>query len=453
MENLGNQTRPSKQDQYNQDLFTFIENSPTSFHAASNMAERLEQNGFQRLKEQDAWNIATNHRYYVMRNTSSLIAFAIGDHMPWETGINLAAAHTDSPCLKVKPLPEKNFNSTTRLAVEVYGGALLNTWFDRRLNLAGRVTCLVENLGEQGSDRLASFLINFNRPVGVIPSLAIHLDREANTSRSVNPQVEMAPLFYLDGASNKASFKQILFDQAVKEHPEAGIKKIVDFDMSFSSISPPGYTGLNRDFITGPALDNLLSCHAGMRSLMAADTKKTAMLVCTDHEEIGSDSYAGARGSFLSSLLARIAKTPEQAGRTAAKSVMISWDNAHAAHPSHGEKHDANHLPRLNKGPVLKVNAALKYASDSESSALFKTLCTRANTPWQTFVMRSDMPCGSTTGPLISSRTGIKTVDAGAPSLAMHSISELTGAQDPYMVFQVTRELFAMKEQPLLSLT
>lgn len=453
MNNDMHQSQYAAQTQYNASLFRFIKKSPTQFHAVSNMAEKLDQNGFNQLKEENSWNLEKKNRYYVMRNNSSIIAFVMGENEPWETGIKIVGAHTDSPCLRIKPVPELKCNSMTSLSVEIYGGVLLNTWFDRGLNLAGRVTCLVQKKNVKENEFLTSLLINFNGQVAVIPSLAIHLDREANKNKSVNPQFDVSPLFYLDGFSNKTSFKEILLGQAQKEYPDILIKKVFDFEMSFSNGEPPCYTGLNQEFILGPRLDNLLSCHAGLKSLIAADTKNSSMLVCTDHEEVGSESIAGARGSFLTSILARISQTPERIGRTAAKSMMISWDNAHAVHPAHGERHDVNHLPKINKGPVLKINASLRYASNSESSAIFKFLCKKANTPLQTFVMRSDMPCGSTTGPLISSKTGIKTVDAGAPTLAMHSISELTGIYDPYMVFKVTSQLFSMTAQPLLSLT
>lgn len=438
---------------YNKELFAFIADSPTPFHAAATMAERLEANGFTKLREEDPWQIKKKKRYYVIRNTSAVIAFITGEKDPWDTGINIACAHTDSPCLRVKPFPEKHFNTTTRLGVEVYGSARLTTWFDRGLNLAGRVTCLMKKNNGQDPDDLTSLLINFKRPVAVIPSLAIHLDRDANNETSINPQIDISPLFYLDGFGNKTAFKEILFHQAVAQYPEISIKKIIDFEMSFSCMEPPGYSGLNNEFILGSRLDNLISCHAVLESLIQTGTEKTSMIVCTDHEEIGSGSLAGASGSFLESVLNRITGSSEKKGRTAARSMMISWDNAHAAHPCHGEKHDGNHLPQLNKGPVLKINSSLRYASNSESSAVFKTLCAKADIPFQTFVMRSDMPCGSTTGPILSARTGIRTVDAGAPSLAMHSISELCGAFDPHMIYQVNRQFFTMPPPPLLSLT
>lgn len=454
------------QDKYNEDLFNFIRNSPTQYHAVANMARSLLNNGFTELKEGDGWLIAAKSKYFVTRNGSSIIAFLTGDNRPWETGMKLTGAHADSPCLKIKPLPEIKNHEMVRLGVEIYGGALLNSWFDRGLNIAGRVT--VVGADENGKEILCTLLVNYDAPIATIPSLAIHLDREANTKRVINPQLDMPPLLKaynrlkesdrLQGLADSAvtatsrSFRLMLLEQAIKENPNIHIKEVLDFDMSFSDAQPPFLTGLNGDMISAPRLDNLLSCHACLKSFVRADGPTPSLFVCTDHEEVGSDTATGARGSFLNSVLSRLIPDSELRIRAASRSFMISWDNAHAVHPAHADSHDPNHIPQLNNGPVLKVNGSQRYASDSQSSALFRYICRRADIPMQTFVMRSDMPCGSTIGPAISSTTGIKTVDAGAPTLGMHSIREVTGSDDPFMVFQVLNHFFSMESQPLLSL-
>ncbi|MCP4116515.1 MAG: M18 family aminopeptidase [Desulfobacteraceae bacterium] len=435
---------------FNQDLFSFIDQSPSPFHAVRHMEDQLKATGFSRLEEKDAWNLEAGGKYYVTRNRSSVIAFIMGKSKPWESGIKMVGAHTDSPCLRVKPEPLQNSNLMTRLGCEIYGGTLLNTWFDRGLNLAGRVTCRVI---EDENERLQSVLINYNRPVALVPSLAIHLDREANKNRTVNPQLHIPPLFSIGDPEKSLPFKETLLARIKEEHPGTDIREVMDYELSFSDAEPCSYAGIDREIISAPRLDNLLSCHAALKGLDSAAPSSTAMVVFTDNEEVGSDTLAGARGSFLESVLLRMAGTPEQFARTAARSFMISCDNAHAVHPNLSEKHDSNHRPTLNTGPVLKINASQRYASDSESSALFRHVCKRAGLTVQNFVMRSDLPCGSTIGPAISSQTGIRTVDVGAATLAMHSIREMCGSNDPFMLFKALNKFFSLDEPPLLSLT
>lgn len=486
------------QARYNEDLFRFIKNSPTQYHAVANMARTLANKGFIELREHDSWLIQEQSKYFVTRNGSSIIAFLTGKNRPWETGIKLVGAHTDSPCLKVKPIPEINNCAMTRVGVEVYGGALLNSWFDRGLNLAGRVTVLaaddryndddVDDKGDGDMDDkdddeyekeiIRTLLVNYDAPVATIPSLAIHLDREANTKRVVNPQIDMSPLLNISHLAGRgiigAPFRDMLLEQAIKENSHISIRELLDFDISFSEAQPPFFTGVNQEMISAPRLDNLLSCHAALKSIVRVDSISDSYLdgaadssvdvanthgatpciiVCTDHEEVGSDTASGARGSFLSSVLSRLIPDTEQRIRAAARSFMISLDNAHALHPAHSDRHDPNHTPLLNHGPVLKINASQRYASDCESASMFRYICKCADIPIQTFVMRSDMPCGSTIGPAISSYTGIKTVDAGAPTLGMHAIREITGADDPFMIFHLLNQFFSMESLPLLSLT
>ena len=437
---------------FNRDLFHFLHTSPTSFHAVANARKLLLEKGFTQLHETQAWHLKKESKYFVERNQSAIIAFYTGDQRPWDTGIKLCGAHTDSPCLKVKPLPEITSDTMTRLGVEVYGGALLNTWFDRGLNLAGRL--IVQCRNKKGETVLTNGLINLNTPVAVIASLPIHLDREANTKKTINAQVDLPPLIFTGAFSRPGAFHEMLCN-AGKHIPAPGheISEILDFDLYFSDAQAPFYTGFNQELISAPRLDNLLSCHAALKGIALARGKTACMAILADHEEVGSDTAAGARGSFVTDILTRMVPDTQQRLRAFAGSFMISLDNAHALHPAHAQRYDGAHTCLVNQGPVLKVNAAMRYASDAVSCALFKHLCREACVPVQTFVMKSDMPCGSTIGPSISAATGIKTVDVGAPTMAMHAIRELTGNTDPHALFSVLEHWFTTDAAPLLSLT
>ena len=439
-------------ESYNKHLFHFLHTSPTPFHAVANTTDTLLKKGFTQLLETEPWHLEKGSGYFVVRNDSAIIAFYTGDLKPWNTGIKLCGAHTDSPCLKIKPIPELQNNTMTRLGVEVYGGALLNTWFDRGLNLAGRL--VLRCRGKKDTAYLASGLINLETPVAVIPSLPIHLDREANTQKTINAQVDLPPLILTETFSKSGALNDLLLD-AGQHIPDTGheIEKVMGFDLFFSDAQPPFYTGLNKEIISAPRLDNLLSCHAALESLVLARGATPCLAILADHEEVGSETRAGARGSFLTDTLARIVPDTGQRLQAFARSFMISLDNAHALHPAHAERYDTAHTCLLNKGPVLKLNAAMRYASDAVSTALFRQLCHEASVPMQVFVMKSDMPCGSTIGPAISSGTGIKTVDVGAPTMAMHAIRELTGNTDPHLLFKVLKQWFTTDAEPLLSLT
>jgi len=422
-------------EKFNFDLMDFIALSPTPFHAVEGMIYKLECAGYRRIYEADSWQLEPAQGYYVTRNDSSIIAFKLGED-PVSHGINMVGAHTDSPCLKVKPEPDMFKKGYYQLGVEVYGGALLNPWFDRDLSLAGRVNYLDED-GE-----LDSVLINFEDAVAIIPSLAIHLDRDANKSRSINSQTDIPPVLLklpLSEKKNKPSFKDILLHK-IKD--ETGAIEVLDFELSFYDVQPPAYVGLHQDFIASARLDNLLSCYVGLMAMTETSNSGSKLLVCTDHEEVGSASACGAQGPFLQSVLERIAGNHENTVRMIDKSMMISADNAHALHPNFADKHDGNHGPEINQGPVIKTNANQRYATNSDTSAIFKQLCKKADVPVQSFVVRTDMACGSTIGPITASETGVKTLDVGVPTFAMHSIRELAGRWDAYYLFRVLKEFY-----------
>jgi aspartyl aminopeptidase len=426
-------------DAFNHELLRFLGASPTPFHAVGALASLLEEGGFRELREQDAWACEAGGRYFVRRNGSSLIAFVRGRAAAEDAGLRMAGAHTDSPCLRLKPRPELRRSGYLQLGVEVYGGALLNPWFDRDLSIAGRVSYAT-------AGGVAHALIDFREPVAVIPSLAIHLDREANSGRAVNAQNHLPALLAL-ADSEPRDFAAIVLGRLREEHPHCGAVRVLDCELSLYDTQPPRLVGLHREFIAGARLDNLLSCFAGVRALMESDGEFDAIMVCNDHEEVGSVSAAGAQGPMLNSLLARLLPERERRERALASSLMISADNAHGVHPNFADKHDGNHGPALNAGPVIKVNASQRYATNSETAALFRWLCEAEGVPVQSFAVRSDMACGSTIGPLTAANVGVRTLDVGVPTFAMHSPRELAGTSDLHALARVLSRFF---RQPAL---
>jgi aspartyl aminopeptidase len=428
-------------------LTEFIKNSPTPYHAVELMSAILERNGFRKLEETEQWSMqglqASGERFYVTRNDSSIIAFELNQPLA-EAGVRMVGAHTDSPCLKVKPNPEIVNNQYLQLGVEVYGGALLNPWFDRDLSLAGRVSYLNEN------GAIDNQLINLEKAIAVIPSLAIHLDREANSKREINSQNHLPPILMKlpKGETEDEADFNVILQQIVNANLEQGeALKILDYELSFYDTQAPAVIGLHDDFIASARLDNLLSCYTGLMALIDDDTqpgeeKQNKLLVCNDHEEVGSMSAAGAQGPFLKSVLERLCSSDEDFTRMIAQSTMISADNAHGVHPNYADKHDKNHGPVMNDGPVIKVNANQRYATSSETGALFKHLCELADVPVQSFVVRSDMGCGSTIGPITASELGVKTVDVGVPTFAMHSVRELAGRWDAFYLYRALKVFF-----------
>ena len=405
-----------------QGLLDFLKRSPSPFHATQSMAEALQAAGYQALDERETWQLQPQGRYYVTRNDSSIIAIKLGQHDPVQHGIRMVGAHTDSPCLKVKPQPELARHGYWQLGVEVYGGVLLSPWFDRDLSLAGRVTF-------KHNEQLQSRLINFKHAIASIPSLAIHLNREANSGWAINAQTELPPVLAQLQGESKKDFRAVLAEQLQREHAISDAC-VLDYELCFYDSQPAALIGLNQDFIASARLDNLLSCYSGLQALLNSDDQHSQILVCTDHEEVGSNSACGADGPFLEQVLRRVLNSEEDFVRCIQHSLLISADNAHGIHPNYADKHDANHGPLLNHGPVIKVNANQRYATTSETSSFFKLLCQQADIPVQSFVTRSDLGCGSTIGPITASQLGVQTIDIGVPTFAMHSIRELAGSKD-----------------------
>jgi len=440
----------NRQQSFNENLLQFLQRSPTPFHAVASMAQLLDSANFHRLDETQHWQLAHNSRYYVLRNDSALIAFKTGLADSANPGIRLVGTHTDSPCLKIKPLPQIMQQGYLQLGVEVYGGALLHPWFDRDLSIAGRVDF------ETGAGQLGSTLIDLQRPVAFIPSLAIHLDRSANDGRKINRQTELPPLLMQLPTEQEVSFDQLLLQWVQATEAGESAEKVLAHELLLYDTQPPSILGLEKQFIASARLENLLSCFIAVQALIDSEDTGASLLVCNDHEEVGSASSSGAQGPFLKVVLERLigglsAGTEQQSGvftteliqRVIRQSILLSIDNAHGVHPNYKDKHDESHRPLLNGGPVIKINANQRYASNSQSIALFKSLCDRLDVPHQSFVMRSDMACGSTIGPITATEIGITTVDIGLASFAMHSIRELAGAEDPLLLADVVTAFYS----------
>lgn len=407
--------------EFNEELLSFIDASPTPFHAVEWMAKTLECRGFHRLEEDEEWTLVDGQDYYVTRNDSSIVAFTYPPCA--EKGYVIVGAHTDSPHLRLKPNPLTTSAGVKRLGVEPYGGVLLNPWFDRDLGLAGRVVYLEGEMRKEA-------LITIDRPIAVIPSLAIHLDREANSSRSINAQTDIVPVI----GTGDVDFEQLILSQIQDNTADL---TLLAHELSFYDLQKGSFVGVNEEFIASARLDNLASCFIGVNALL--DSTYPMMLACMDHEEVGSDSHVGASGTFVEETLRRIAK--EHYTMMMRRSLMVSCDNAHAQHPNFPSKHESEHAPLLNGGVVIKINSNQRYATSARTQGQFVQCAHALHVPTQMFVTRSDTGCGSTIGPISSTRLGVETIDVGIPQLAMHSIRELAGTKDAYGLYRILMQL------------
>ncbi|WP_394178841.1 M18 family aminopeptidase [Marinomonas posidonica] len=415
--------------QFNDSLLSFLQASPTPFHATDSMRAALLAEGYVELIEEDNWVIEDSGKYFVTRNESSLIAFTTPVLDVSQTGWRMIGAHTDSPCLKLKPNAHVDRFGYHQLGVEVYGGVLLHTWLDRDLSIAGRVTV------KTAAGDIVSRLVDFKEPIAVVPNLAIHLNRKVNEGFSVNPQEEILPI--LCGADNEFDLHQLLIAQLGQQHPDLSVAQVLDFELSLYDTQPAALVGLHKEYICSARLDNLLSCYVGLQALLSSSNERPSLLICTDHEEIGSLSACGANGPFLDDVLRRLSPNPEQFVQAIQRSMLVSADNAHALHPNYANRHDNNHAPAINKGAVIKVNANQRYATNSETASIYRDVAAQENFDVQTFVVRSDMGCGSTIGPITSGEIGVPTIDIGLPTFGMHSIRELAGSHDAFGLYKV----------------
>ena len=410
-----------------EDLLQYLNDSPTAYHAVENASALLKESGFQELKETESWSLCKGGKYFVVKNHSAVIAFIVGGGDLAKEGFRIIGAHTDSPALKIKPGDcSVTSEGYVKVNVEIYGGAILSTWFDRPLAVAG---CVV--VKENGTIR--EKLVRIDKPVFILPNLCIHLHRDVNEKCAYNKQTEIVPLMSMKEEDvEKGDYLLNLLEE------EAGIRKedIVDYELFLYEYQKGIFTGRKQEFISASRIDDLSMVYAGLTALTETQEggKATRVFAAFDNEEVGSTSAQGAHSGLLLHLLNRICKnlglTDEGYFQAVANSTSISADLAHAVHPNYSDKHDSENRPVLGGGPVIKYSAAQRYATTAYSAAYFMEACERAGVPFQKFVNRNDIPGGSTIGPALSGLTTIPTVDMGAPILAMHSIREFGAVAD-----------------------
>lgn len=407
-------------------LLTFLDASPTPHHAVVNSAALLRGLGFTELSlSEPPRSLAAGSLGYV-RDEGSLFAFRIGTRPAVDSGWRVIAAHTDSPNLRIKPQPLQRAHGYVRLGVEVYGGVQVPTWVDRDLGIAGVVYA-------RDGEGIRPHLIEVRRPVARIPSLAIHLNRKVNDEGlKLNKQTQLPAVFTLDQGEDP--LRALLGEQI-----QRSAEDVLTWDLSLFDLTGAALGGAHEEFVFSARLDNLASCHAALEALIATldgdPPEATTVIALFDHEEIGSRSHRGADGRALELVLSTLLENAEPQGagtlsRALANSWLVSSDMAHAIHPAFADKSDPEHAPRMNAGPAIKLNANQRYTSEGATAARFALLCEHSDVPHQWFLTRTDMGCGSTVGPLLASRLGVRGVDVGNPMLSMHSIREQCGAHD-----------------------
>jgi aspartyl aminopeptidase len=426
-----------------QQLIDFIYDSPSAFHVVDNASLILEKAGFEKLELPLKWDLKKGGKYFTTRNDSSLFAFIIGTGEPEEEGVRMISAHSDSPCFKIKPLPEMMVNDYyLKLNTEVYGGPILMSWLDRPLSLAGRVSLKSKDVLNPESR-----LINFNRPLLIIPNLAIHLNRSVNDGVELNKQKDMLPLA---GILTEKLEKEGFLIRLIADELGVETSQILDFDLTVNEHAPGCIMGVHNEFISSPKLDDLAMVHAGLEALTAsAPGKATQMLCIFDNEEVGSLTKQGAGSPILRNLFERIMhhfqKDTEEIQRSLYRSFMISADMAHSVHPNQVDKHDPVLHPVINRGPVIKIHANQKYTTDGDSGSVFESLCQQAEVPYQKFVNRSDLTGGSTLGNVSTGQLDVRAVDVGNPMLSMHSVRELGGVKDHLYIIKAFEAFYNAK--------
>ena len=406
------------------ELCAYLAASPSPYHAVAEAAVLLDGAGFKRLDERDAWDDVAGGRYAV--RGGALVAWHASPDLAPSAGFRLVGAHTDSPNLRVKPRPDTGAFGWRQLGVDVYGGALVNSWLDRDLGLSGRVSLA------DGSVRL----VKVDRALLRVAQLAIHLDREVNDKGLVlDRQAHLAPVWGL-GSSREGDFAEFLAGEL-----GVTVGDIIAWDVMLHDLTPPALLGVDEELLASARLDNLFSSWCAVTALTAAQREAgdvVPAIALFDHEEIGSESTTGAAGPFLASALERVVTgrggTRDELHRALAGSIVASSDMAHAVHPNYPDRHEPAHRPLPNGGPVIKVNVNQRYATDASSQAAFVRACTSAGVPWQLYSHRSNLACGSTIGPITAARLGMPVVDVGCAQLSMHSARELAGSHDPALM-------------------
>ena len=420
------------QDPVLQNLMSFLAAAPSPFHAVAQQCARLEAAGFRRLTEAQPWKLEAGKGYYITRNDSALIAFRLPEH--GARSFMMTASHSDSPVLKIKDVPElPAVNGLKRLNVEVYGGALLAPWFDRPLGVAGRVVVRTERGVE-------TCLVDLGPDLALIPSLAIHMDRKANSGHEIKPQTELAPVYAQEGAPDLLT---LAAGKAGAARPD-----ILAHDLVLYNAEPPRIWGAEGEFLSAGKLDDLACAHASLEGLLAAGAGSSIPVhIVYDNEEIGSSTLQGACGSFLRDSLRRIAEalcwTEQEYLAALAESFLLSADNAHAAHPNYIAYADPVTRPRMGGGVVLKFSGAQRYATDAVSAAIVRRAAELAGIPVQPFVNHADHPGGTTLGNLSVRQVAVRTADVGIAQLAMHAPYETCGCADVAHLAALCRTLYS----------
>lgn len=430
-------------------LLSFLDASPVNFLAVKNIADTLLANGFRRVDpSQPLGEVKSGDRFFVTKNNSSVFAFRIGNKPIADAGFHMICAHCDSPTFRIKPNAEMlTEGGIVKLNTEVYGGPIMSTWFDRPLTLAGRVIVRGEDVMQP-----QTLLLHIKRPLLQISNLAIHFNRQVNDGVALSKQKDVLPL--LGQITSQLEAGNLLMNVILEElnsnaaGRELCAKDILDFDLYLADATPACTFGVHNEFISSGRLDDLSMCYAGLEALIASDTTDTTqVLALFDNEETGSQTKQGAGSPFLSFMLKRIAlaqsNTEEAYYQAVERAFMISADNAHAWHPNYPEKYDPTNHPMLGGGPVIKFNAAQKYASDAVSAAVFAGLCEKAGVPCQRFVNHSDVAGGSTLGNILASSIPLRGVDMGNAILAMHSCRETGSVADHVYCVKVFTEFYS----------
>ena len=428
-------------EKYINSLLNFMDDSVCNFCAVVKIKNMLNEAGFQEINLADAWTLKKGGKYYTTKNDTAVFAFVLGEESPVETGFRIIAAHSDSPCFRIKPNAEmKCEKGIVKLNTEVYGGPILYTWFDRPLSVAGRVVL-------KGDDALHPItkIVKLDRPILLIPHLAIHFNRAVNEGNHLSKQKDMLPVI---GIFNEEAEKDNILLNTVAQELSVSIEDILDFDLLVYDVQKANLVGMHNEFVSSGRLDDLSMAHAALMAIIeGTDTKSTHIMAIFDNEETGSGTKQGAASPVLKHILERINNsydgTHEDFHRAIAKSFMVSADNAHAFHPNYAEKYDPTNHPAIGGGPVIKINANCKYMSDAHSAAIFRSLCEAAGSPYQYFVNHSDVAGGSTLGNILTSQIDIEGVDVGNALWAMHSARETASVADHCNMIKVMKHFFS----------
>lgn len=443
-------------------LIDFVNKSPSAYHAVEECISLLKKSGFKELKEADPWAVKPSDKYYVTKNKSTIIAFAVGGQYKPGNGFTVIGAHTDSPCLKLKPVSRKVKSGYLQVGVQCYGGGIWNTWFDRDLTVAGRVI-----VKEEAS--LKHKLVHIKKPILRVPHLAIHLQREMNENFGPNKETHLQPILATSveeelvnavkttactdshGPLKQCDKHASLLMKALCEELNVEPDQVVDLELVLADTQPATIGGVLDEFVLCPRLDNLFNVFTATKALcdtavedLASETN-VRMICCFDNEEVGSMSAQGADSMILEHVMRRLSVGGQSSTcfeESIPKSIMVSADQAHAVHPNYASKHEDQHQPNLHGGIVVKINANQRYATTAITSAILRQVANKCNVPLQDFVVRNDSPCGSTIGPIMSARLGMATVDVGGPQLSMHSIREMCCTSSVQQAVDLYKELF-----------